>query len=162
MSLTPHHSDLKNMFEITRAVYAAFWMSPSPSTPMYDYLQSTIKQRSLKPDSAVFLSTFSALSFLASYKAVETYKKDMATFLTQIWNVRVERQDGPPVTGESFSYLTYLSIGIGVQGPFLLLYSLYFQSSLDPDAKLAQCAYPSATEYSSGCMQRPLSSLAGV
>ena len=115
-------------------MYNALWNLPSMSAPTNDYLQSVITERNLKPDLVAFCSTFTRLLVLASPDAVDTLKEDVIRPLTEVWKQHIGSQEPSLWSGKLwFTELTHLFVQCGVQAPFVTLYSLHLQGSLDWD-----------------------------
>ena len=138
--------------EITRNMSNAFWNPPSPSTPTDKYLQSIIAEQNLKPDIVALCSTFTHLLVLASPDAVDTLKEDVMKSLTEIWKQHIESQDPSIWLRELwFTELTHLFVECGVQAPFVTLYSLHLQGSLDGNIAFELSTRFSAAGHSLQC-----------
>ena len=133
-------------------MYCAFWKPPSPSTPTNDYVQSVIKERNLKPDLVAFFSTFTRLLLLASPDAVDTLKEDVTKLLTEVWSQHIDSQ-GPSLWLRElwFTELTHLFVECGVQAPFVTLYSLHLQGSLEGDITFGISTRSFAARHSLQC-----------
>ena len=138
-------------------MYNAFWNPPSPSTPTDNYLQSIIAEQNLKPDIVALCSTFTRLLVLASPDAVDTLKEDVIKPLTEVWKQHIGSQDPSHWLGKLwFTELTRLLVEHGACAPFVTLYSLHLQGSLDWDITFDLSTRSSAAEHSSQCTWRPL------
>ena len=146
------HSDLKRVIETTRLVYTALWEQSSPPTPTNEYIQSIIKEWNLEPDLVAFCSTFTHLLLLALPDVVDTFKGDVTELLTEAWSQHIESQDPSIWLRELwFTELTHLFVECGVQAPFVTLYSLHLQGSLDGNIAFELSTRFSAAGHSLQC-----------
>ena len=116
-----------------------------------------ITEQNLKPDAVALCSTFTRLLVLASPDVVATHKRVVIKPLTEVWRQHIGSQDPPHWLGKLwFTELTRLLVEHGVQAPFVTLYSLHLQGSLDGDIAFELSTRFSAAEHSLQCMWRPL------
>ena len=137
-------------------MYNTFWNPRPPSTPTDNYLQSIITEQNLKPDLVAFCSTFTRLLVLASPDAVDTLKEDVTKLLTEVWKQHIASQHPSHWLGKSrLTELTRLFVECGAQAPFVTVYSLYSQGSLDRYITSDISTRSSAARHSSQCTWRP-------
>ena len=145
--------DLKNLSEMTLSIQCVPWGESLQPMTANDDLRLVIQDRNSNADLERFDRTFFALSSLALPEAVETYGGDLTAHLTQIWDERIGTQHLYLLMKQTwFADFTHLSIELGTQAPFLILYSQYLEKSLDSVADFVPSTRSSAKGPSLGCM----------